>query len=64
MVASCLRANPEFKIVSIKDELTRLQATGELVWQDARQLVNGDFLRTVPGIHPCDGFFAAILQKF
>jgi 16S rRNA C967 or C1407 C5-methylase (RsmB/RsmF family) len=25
--------------------------------------VSGDFLRTLPGVHPCDGFFAAIFEK-
>ena len=25
--------------------------------------VRGDFLRTIPGIHPCDGFFAAVLER-
>ena len=23
----------------------------------------GPYLRTIPGIHPCDGFFAAILER-
>jgi 16S rRNA (cytosine967-C5)-methyltransferase len=27
------------------------------------ELVNGTFLRTIPGIHPSDGFFAAVLEK-
>ena len=31
--------------------------------RDGFDLVSGDFLRTIPGVHPCDGFFAAILQK-
>ena len=26
-------------------------------------LVKGKFLRTIPGLHPCDGFFAAVLKK-
>jgi 16S rRNA (cytosine967-C5)-methyltransferase len=63
VVATALHANPEFKIVPIKDELARLQATGELAWKDAGPLLSGDFLRTIPGLHPCDGFFAAILQR-
>jgi 16S rRNA C967 or C1407 C5-methylase (RsmB/RsmF family) len=33
------------------------------VWQDLAAIVNGPFLRTLPGVHPCDGFFAAILEK-
>lgn len=26
-------------------------------------LVRGPYLRTIPGIHPCDGFFAAVLES-
>jgi 16S rRNA C967 or C1407 C5-methylase (RsmB/RsmF family) len=33
------------------------------VWQDVGSLTRGPYLRTVPGVHPCDGFFAAILEK-
>lgn len=25
--------------------------------------VRGDYLRTLPGVHPCDGFFAAVIEK-
>jgi 16S rRNA (cytosine967-C5)-methyltransferase len=25
--------------------------------------INHDALRTIPGIHPCDGFFAAVLER-
>ncbi|MGC2697671.1 MAG: 16S rRNA (cytosine(967)-C(5))-methyltransferase RsmB [Candidatus Angelobacter sp.] len=63
VVAACLRTNPEFTIVPMKNQLARLQLAEELVWKDIDQLLSGDFLRTIPGVHPCDGFFAAILQK-
>jgi 16S rRNA (cytosine967-C5)-methyltransferase len=52
-----------FKIIPASTELLRLQQSGELVWTNIDQLVSGDFLRTVPGVHPCDGFFAAVLEK-
>ena len=52
-----------FKIIPARAELQRLQQSGELVWQNIDQLVSGNFLRTIPGVHPCDGFFAAILEK-
>lgn len=29
----------------------------------AETLVRGPYLRTLPGVHPCDGFFAAILAR-
>ena len=44
-------------------ELDRLRAAGELTWPDAASLTRGPYLRTIPGIHPCDGFFAAILER-
>jgi 16S rRNA (cytosine967-C5)-methyltransferase len=62
VVAACLRDNSEFKVIPMTEELIRLRRTGDLVWNDVHQLVRGDFLRTIPGINPCDGFFAAVLQ--
>jgi 16S rRNA (cytosine967-C5)-methyltransferase len=61
VVAACLSAHPEFKVVPMAGELEKLRASGALVWQDIDGLVSGDFLRTLPGVHPCDGFFAAVL---
>jgi hypothetical protein len=26
-------------------------------------LLSGKFLRTIPGAHPCDGFFAAVIKR-
>ena len=63
VVNACLQGAPDFQLIPIKAELARLQKSGDLVWKNIDQLVNDDFLRTIPGIHPCDGFFAAILEK-
>ncbi len=63
VVNACLQSAPGFRLISIKDELARLHKSGDLVWPDVDSLVSGNFLRTIPGIHPCDGFFAAILEK-
>jgi 16S rRNA (cytosine967-C5)-methyltransferase len=63
VVDACLKDTRDFQIVPIKEELIRLQHSGELVWRDIDSLVDGNFLRTVPSVHPCDGFFAAILMK-
>jgi 16S rRNA (cytosine967-C5)-methyltransferase len=52
-----------FKIIPAIIELQRLQRSGELVWKNIDQLVSGNFLRIIPGVHPCDGFFAAIFEK-
>jgi len=40
-----------------------LRSAGELVWGDAESLVRGKFLRTIPGVQPCDGFFAAVIRR-
>ncbi len=52
-----------FRVVDCHDELERLNREGELVGADFSSLVRGPYLRTLPGVHPCDGFFAAILEK-
>ena len=51
------------RVVNCRQELLRLESQGELAWKDIDSLVRGPYLRTLPGIHPCDGFFAAILAK-
>jgi 16S rRNA (cytosine967-C5)-methyltransferase len=63
VVAACLRHNPDFRIVPVKEELLKLKDAGRLIWQDVDALISGNFLRTIPGMHPCDGFFAAILER-
>jgi 16S rRNA (cytosine967-C5)-methyltransferase len=51
-------------VLDCRPELDRLKATGKLIWPDPASLMQGPYLRTIPGLHPCDGFFAAILEKF
>jgi 16S rRNA (cytosine967-C5)-methyltransferase len=63
VVAACVSASSDFKIIPARTELHRLQESGELVWKNVDELISGDFLRTIPGVHPCDGFFAAVLEK-
>jgi 16S rRNA (cytosine967-C5)-methyltransferase len=63
VIAACLLANSDFTIIPVRMELHRLQDSGELVWKNIDELVSSDFLRTVPGVHTCDGFFAAVLEK-
>ncbi len=52
-----------FRVVDCGGELEHLQQRGELVWRGVSPLTRGPYLRTLPGVHPCDGFFAAILEK-
>jgi 16S rRNA (cytosine967-C5)-methyltransferase len=50
----------------VRPILERLAQRG-VVTAEGRELletaVQGLFLRTIPGVHPCDGFFAAVLQR-
>jgi 16S rRNA (cytosine967-C5)-methyltransferase len=52
-----------FRVLDCGDELEKLKKQGELVWGDSSALTRGPYLRTIPGVHPCDGFFAAVLEK-
>jgi 16S rRNA (cytosine967-C5)-methyltransferase len=52
-----------FQVASCREELASLRDAGELSWGDLDSLISGDYLRTIPGVHPCDGFFAAILER-
>ncbi len=63
VIETALNQNPGFQIVPVREELLRLRDAGTLVWQDLDALISGDFLRTLPGVHPCDGFFAGILKR-
>jgi len=63
VVEEALAGRGDFHALDCREELRRLQAAGELSWPDLDSLVSGEFLRTVPGLEPCDGFFAAILER-
>ena len=53
---------PGIRLLDCRGELQAMRERGELVWQE-ESILDGPFLRTLPGVHPCDGFFAAILEK-
>jgi 16S rRNA (cytosine967-C5)-methyltransferase len=52
-----------YRLVDSCDELDRLNSSGELAVHDVSALLSGPYLRTIPGKQPCDGFFAAILER-
>jgi 16S rRNA (cytosine967-C5)-methyltransferase len=59
-----LAANPRFRLIDCRNELQRLKADHELVVDiDVESFLSGPYLRTIPGAHPTDGFFAAIVEK-
>jgi 16S rRNA (cytosine967-C5)-methyltransferase len=63
VVEKALAAEPSFHLLDSRFQLEQLRTRGELVWSDTNSLVSGLFVRTIPGVHPCDGFFVAILEK-
>lgn len=62
VVERALALNQDFRTVEVRGELEALRSAGDLTWPDLPSLVDGPYLRTLPGIHPCDGFFAAIVE--
>jgi 16S rRNA (cytosine967-C5)-methyltransferase len=63
VVEQALAVNPSFRLIDCRARLEQLRDAGELVWSNLDSLSAGQYLRTLPGVQPCDGFFAAILQK-
>jgi 16S rRNA (cytosine967-C5)-methyltransferase len=63
VVEKAVSNEPWFHILEAGTELERLRMEGELAWQDVASLVSGPYVRTVPGVHPSEGFFVAILEK-
>src|SRR5271157_4660903 len=63
VVEEVLRDAAGFELRDCRAELERLRETGELLWHDLDSLLSGKFLRTVPGVQPCDGFFAAVVER-
>jgi len=63
VIEAALEGTAEFKVADLKGELEQLQQSGEMCWQDIASLLAGPYLRTIPGIHPCDGFFAAVIER-
>jgi 16S rRNA (cytosine967-C5)-methyltransferase len=53
----------EFELGNIAEELVRLQNNKILTVVNIDRLTQGPYLRTFQGVHPCDGFFAALLHR-
>jgi 16S rRNA (cytosine967-C5)-methyltransferase len=63
VIEKTVPADASFRLLACAERLQQLRAEGELVWKDVESLTRGPYLRTIPGVHPCDGFFAAILER-
>ena len=62
VVEEALRSDTNVHRLDCKPELDRLKAAGTLTWPDPATLTRGPYVRTIPGVHPSDGFFAAIIE--
>ena len=55
--------SPEFDLGNVAEQMTQLQNSKIFTADNVERLTDGKCLRTYPGVHPCDGFFAALLQR-
>ncbi len=64
VVEAALSSTAGFAVADLKTELKQLRQSGELASAvDIASLLAGPYLRTIPGVHPCDGFFAALIRR-
>ena len=59
VVEKCLTG--DFELRDAREALEKLSP--EIALADPASLLRGEYLRTIPGIHSCDGFFAAIFTR-
>lgn len=67
VVAECLAQRRGLDVVAMDEEIARLEREGVVHAEGAAKLkataLRGKCLRTLPGVHHCDGFFGALLIK-
>jgi 16S rRNA (cytosine967-C5)-methyltransferase len=63
VIQDCLSGRPEFRESGLESQLNGLMVEGSLAAGCADRLLEKGRLRTLPGIHPCDGFFAAMIER-
>jgi len=62
VVEEVVRNTAQFETIDCRQELKEMQRAGELaIAPDS--LLSGRYLQTLPGVHPCDGFFAAMIER-
>ncbi len=67
VVRECLGHRSDFELIRVDEEIERLSRSGILHPEGANQLgatalIRGS-LRTLPGVHACDGFFASLFVR-
>ncbi len=63
VVEEVVQNDSRFTLLDCRAELEALQSNGELATPALDSLLDGKYLRTIPGVHPYDGFFAALINR-
>jgi 16S rRNA (cytosine967-C5)-methyltransferase len=63
VMQDCLSGRPEFAEIDLGERLQALVAEGAMHAGSDAGLLDKGRLRTLPGVHPCDGFFAAVIER-
>jgi 16S rRNA (cytosine967-C5)-methyltransferase len=71
VVEACLNSaensTGRWKQLDLREEFDRLERAGIVRGEAVEELRASGFrdgyLRTLPGLHPCDGFFAALIER-
>jgi len=63
VIDETLRNVEGYRLIDCGEELQRLANSGELAVNDVHSLLRGSYLRTIPGVQSCEGFFAAVLER-
>jgi len=63
VLQDCLSGRPEFAEISLGERIDALIGEGSMREENAAGLLEKGRLRTLPGVHPCDGFFAAMIAR-
>jgi 16S rRNA (cytosine967-C5)-methyltransferase len=63
VIEEVLSENPAFRLLDASAELPPLRASGKLIVRELGSVVRESFVRTIPGLQQCDGFFVALLER-
>jgi 16S rRNA (cytosine967-C5)-methyltransferase len=63
VVEEVLAGRDDLRVLDAREDLIRLQQSGELAPGELAPLLRGPYLRTIPGVVFCDGFFAAVVER-
>jgi 16S rRNA (cytosine967-C5)-methyltransferase len=63
VIQDCLSGRPEFAEVGLEQRVEALIAEGSMHEGSATGILEKGHLRTIPGVHPGDGFFAAMIER-